>query len=252
MNNLKVNDVIYFTNKRVSDTKRSFIGYDVNGKIIVSDRMLDRGGFFKISNINEENDYHYTVTLGERVYPDDVYPEISIDELKPVLKEFDFEFYEKPLKFKAYGDDRNEVQILAWHKKYNIFINGTTWRCDGYNQFNNLNIYAPNYYHIWHKYSKGQIGTSSKEININVVKSDGEESILTHLLHIAENSSNEKICMVLVNKNGDSSLMNLYSYASEFIYNSDLLFYSDKYCNDLYNELPENAKDFICRNSKSI
>ena len=253
-NEVKENDVYYFTDSydRKRD-KTSFIGHDAYGKVIISDKVLSSGGFFKIAKVKKTAEKYYIVTLGKRVEADDFYPDINLEEAKKVLKKFGFETFEKEFNFNAYNEERHEIQLFAWHKKYNIFVTGTTWTCDGYDDghFNNLTIYTPNYLHTFNDISHGQFATSIDEIAINVNLIHDDEKILTKLMSLAEENPNKKITMKFI-KDGKSHFCNFDSYVCEHIGYENTLNGWEKYKKDIYKELPRNLKEFIVHNTKII
>ena len=253
-NEVKEHDVYYFTDSYDSKRDRkSFVGYTVHGKVIISDKVLSRSGFFKIAKVKKSANNYYLVTLGERVEADDFYPDINLEEAKKVLEKFGFETYEKEFQFEAYNRKRHEIQLFAWHKKYNIFVSGTTWTGDDYTDvnFNDLNIWAPNYLHTFNNISHGQFATSIEEITISVNRIHNDEKILTRLMHLAKESPNKKITMKFI-KDGKSTFCNLNSYVSQYIGYENSLNGWDKYAKDIYKELPRNAKEFIVHNTKTI
>lgn len=214
--------------------------------------MLPSGGFFKIAKVKKSANNYYLVTLGERVEAEDLYPDINLEETKKVLEKFGFETFEKEFNFNAYDEERHEVQLFAWHRKYNIFVTGTTWTCDGYDNghFNDLNIYTPNYLHTFNDISYGQVTTSAEEITINVKLIHDDEKILTKLMSLAEENPNKKIVMKVIN--GKSTFCNFHSYVSEYIGYEDSISGWDEYAKDIYKEFPKSLKDFIVHNTKTV
>ena len=253
-NEVKENDIYYF--KKAYDSKRdkdSFIGYDAYGKVIISDKVLSLSGFFKIARVKKTAEKYYIVTLGERVEADDFHPHINLEEAKKVLEKFGFETFEKEFNFNDYDEKRHEIQLFAWHKKYNIFVTGTTWTCDGYDNghFNDLTIYAPNYLRTFNDISHGQITTCADEITIDVKLIHDDEKILTKLMNLAKENPNKKIVMKVIN-NGKSNFCNIHSYVSEFIGYEDSLDGWNKYKKDIYKEFPRNLKEFIVHNTRTV
>ena len=253
-NEVKENDVYYFTESYDGKRNRnSFVGYDAYGKIIISDKVLSCSGFFKIAKVKRSANNYYLVTLGERVQAEDLYPDINLEEAKKVLEKFGFETFEKEFQFEAYNEKRHEIQLFAWHKKYNIFVTGTTWTCDGYDNghFNDLNIYTPNYLRTFNDISYGQVTTCADEITINVKLIHDDEKILTKLMSLAEENPNKKIVMKVIN-NGKSTFCNFHSYVSEYIGYEDSISGWNEYAKDIYKELPKSLKEFIVHNTKTV
>lgn len=245
METIKAGDVFCFTTEWDKKHQRySFVGWEDSGKIIISEKMLPSGGFFKIEKVLKTADNYSIVRLGERVTADDLYPDIGLEEAKKVLKNHDFEIYEKKVSFNDGEEDRQEVQLLGWHKKYNIWINGTTWQNK---EFNHLFIVAPNYNKTYRDYFSSQFSTSSEEIVMNVVQGRPNEKILTYLCNLAKNSKNPKIVMKY-SRDGETAYSHFSSYLSTYLF-SDTFDGRQQYAREVYKELPKNGKEFVVYNS---
>lgn len=141
---IKVGDIKFFhedfDNKR---NRESFISREKNGKIVISEDIFHRSGFFRIDKVLVNKERYSIVKLGERIKPKQIYAGINYKEAKEILEEKGFEVFLRPFSYQAFDDEiRNEYQLLAWHTRLGIFINGSTW--GNAETFNNLDIMFPN------------------------------------------------------------------------------------------------------------
>lgn len=251
-----VGDIVFF--RETYNEKRghySFTGKKTPwGKIIISEKNHHRGGFFRIKHIAKDKENYALVSLGERVDPMELYPEITMEEAKDVLHRWGFKTFEKTVSFKAGGKDRTETQLLGWNKDKGIWVNGTTW--DG-ERFNNLEIKVPNVLHTFDKYSSGQYMTDSEEVVIDVRKMNREailpEKLFERIFGLIEKHPNEARISLQTNhtKTGEVHHTGLASYLSRYLKDESFEAYSE-YQEELFEELPDDAKEFFAQHQKTV
>ena len=252
---VKVGDVLYFQesfNKKRNEY--SFVGKKNHwGKFVISKENFHRSGFFEIKSILKDKNNFALVELGERVCPEDLYPEISLDEAKKVLTKFGFEIFEKVISFTDDGEKRTETQLLAWNKEKGLWINGTTWYGE---KFNNLELTIPNVLHTFDVYCSGQYMTSSEEVTINICNSSYSEQVLTKICRIINTHRDSehaaKISLQINHtKSKKISHTGLSSYLSQYV-KDDSYDCWQEYQEELFEELPESAKRFFAHHQLNI
>lgn len=251
-----VGDVIFF--RETYNKKRghdSFTGKKTPwGKIIISEKNYHYSGFFRIKHIVKDKENYALVSLGERIAPAELYPEITLEEAKDVLHRWRFKTFEKTVSFKAVGENRTETQLLGWNKDKGIWVNGTTWYGE---RFNNLEIKLPNVLHTFDKYSSGQYTMDSEEVVIDVRKMSQEaflpEKLFERIFGIIEKHPNEaRISLQTYHTTtGEVHHTGLASYLSCYLKNESFDAYSE-YQEELFEELPDDAKEFFAQHQKTV
>ena len=226
--------------------RESFIGNDNECKIIISDRIPDFEGKYKIAEVKKLADNYSIVSLGDREKPEDLFSGIGLDDAIDVLKKFGFEVFIRDYDYCTGWDDRNEEthtyehQLIAWHHKLGIFVNGGTW--DSGTHFNNLDIKCPNIFGC----VIGRVGglrfsqSSGNEVTIDVVNSYSHR-ILSSIINKLQYMKIEKGIEVSHNINGKKTYFDLNNYDMNKNTHDELLVDCDK----IYNMLPESGKEFM-------
>ena len=254
---MKIGDTLFFRESyNKHKNKPSFVSRDgLSGRIVISKKNLHRGGYFKIKSILKDEQNYALVELGERIAPNDLYPEITLQEARSVLHNYKFETFEKVITFtNRCNEQKTETQLIAWNNNKGIWVNGTTY--DG-EEFNNLEITAPNVLHTFSEYNSGQYITNSEEITIDVLGMNEHvcnlhETVLERLISIIDwhQENNAKITLRHKDKFGKVRYSGLHSYLYEYVKNKNTYDSWSEYQSDLFEELPPNAKEFIMQHSR--
>ncbi len=107
--------------------RESFIGNDNECKIIISDRILDFEGKYKIAEVKKLADNYSIVSLGDREKPEDLFSGIGLDDAIDVLKKFGFEIFVRDYDYLVendilgyYGDEDIFYDCYGDEKKYPV------------------------------------------------------------------------------------------------------------------------------------
>lgn len=129
-----MNDIVRF----VKGKKRGYIGYDSNGKIILS-RNAVKCGYYKLSNIEEKEKVILADT--ERV-PYDYFPDITYKEFLDVLKYNGFKIgFIEDFHYTCGNYIGDDHMIFAYDMKTHIIIVAESWNSGKY--FNKIDVYCP-------------------------------------------------------------------------------------------------------------
>ena len=186
--------------------------------------------------------------LGERIKPETIHEEISPMEAKEILEKKGFEVFLRPFLYQFDEDDvRQEVQLLAWHTRLGIFVNGSSY--DNGSVCSSLDIKFQNTLSHFGSISYWKADMMShKEIQINLLASYFTHTdILSRIVSFVESAVRDgdagKISLGH-KKNGKVSYFGLRSYGDWDDRERPCELAEENYRNT-FSMLPASGKRFV-------